>query len=83
MISELLLIRAKLRENIQYSSESEDNSEGTTELAVNQTQSVENVAWLRFWLGTEFAWELCKGNICRIKHCAHFSFLSLGLQDQD
>ena len=61
VISEFLWIRAKFRENIMYSSESKDNSEWITELALNQTNSVQNVTWFSQRLSTEFWWELGTG----------------------
>ena len=50
--------RAKFRETILSSSESEDNSEWITELALNQTKSVQNATWISLWLSSEFAWDL-------------------------
>ena len=60
-ISEFLWIRAKLRENVQHYSESEDNSDWTTESALIQTNSVQNVTWIRLWLSTEFDFEIGTG----------------------
>ena len=61
VISDLLWNRAKFRENILYSSESEDNSEWINELALNQTNSVQNATWIRLWISTEFDLELGTG----------------------
>ena len=41
---------SSIRENVLFFSESEDNSKWITELAMNQTNSVPNVTWIRFWL---------------------------------
>ena len=37
-----------------YSSESEYNLVEITELALNQTNSVQNMTWIILWLSTEF-----------------------------
>ena len=57
--SELLWIRAKFRESILYSSDSEDNSEWISELALNQTNSAQNLTWIRLT-----RWEL--GAVCQL-----------------
>ena len=67
VISELLWIRTKFRENNLYSSESDDNSIWITELALNQTISMQNVTWNRLWLSTEFSLELSTDKVFRLK----------------
>ena len=52
--SDLFWIRAKFRENNKFYSESEDDSEWITELALNQTNSVQNVTWNRLWLVRDY-----------------------------
>ena len=57
--------REKLRENILYSSESEDNSEWLARLSLNRKNSAQNVTWYRLWLSTEFDLELGTGSFWR------------------
>ena len=61
LISDLLWNRATFRGNTQYSYESEDNSEWINELALNQTNSVQNATWIGLWISTEFDLELGTG----------------------
>ena len=58
VICELLWIRAKFRESLHFSSKSEDNSEWSIQLALNQTKSVQNKTWLGLGLSTKFPLEI-------------------------
>ena len=56
------LNQSNIQENIKLYSESEDNSDWITELALSQTNSVQNVTWIRLCLSMEFALALGTGH---------------------
>ena len=76
------LNKKNFREIFLYSSESEDTSEWITEIALNQTNSEQNVTWIRLWLRSDFVWVLGTGVFLNLYkdyiwfHSVHLWFFS-------